>query len=138
MVRTAGAAGCVSVVPVSDSASSSDPPPPEPLSSVVEPVVESSVLVDPVDVLCSVVVAVVCGADDDDGLPLSSPPWRTTNTISSTPSAPRTMPARWTPDSPRPESSPPGGVLSGEVMSREGYGAGLEPAPLGTAGDGRR
>jgi hypothetical protein len=104
----------------------------EPPSSVVEPVVVSPVVVSAVVVPESSVVgaavvvvavaavvwvAVVCGADDDEGLPPSSPLWRMTKTISRTPSAPRTMPARCTPDSPRPESSPPPGGISGDVMS---------------------
>jgi hypothetical protein len=68
---------------------------PEPVSDA-----ESSwpVLVD--CELCAVLVAaldddVVCGADEDDEeLPLSSPPRSTTKTIRRTARPPRTMPAR--------------------------------------------
>src|SRR4051812_16811337 len=76
-----------------------------------------SVPAPPVDaaVLCE---AVLVADEEDESLPLSSPPRRTTKTIRRTASPPRTIPARWTPDRPRPGSSPPvGGGFSGVLMT---------------------
>jgi hypothetical protein len=122
IVWAAGAAGVLVEV-------ESDPEPVSDSDSL------SPVLVD--CELCAVLVAalcddVVCGADDeDDELPLSSPPRSTTKTIRRTARPPRTIPARWTPDSPRPGSSPPaGGGFSGVLMVRSRVRGGPEARPV--------
>src|SRR6185436_11005523 len=103
----------------------------------VEAVVRVDVAVDvealaPVSVEALVLVlcvAVVCASEDDES-PLSSPPRRTTKTMSRTAKAPRMTPVRWTPDSPRPGSSPPAfGGVSGVLMRPQRVRGGPEARP---------
>src|SRR4051794_33416048 len=129
IVCAAGVAGVL--VEVESDPESSVEPDPEPVS---DPESSPPVLVDcelrAVLVDCELCDDVVCGADEEDELPLSSPPRSTTKTMRSTAKPPRTMPARWTPDSPRPGSSPPaGGGFSGVLMVRLRVRGGPEARP---------
>jgi hypothetical protein len=117
IVCEAGTVGVVLVGVLVDVESSDVDPVSEPESSLVVDSVLSAVEVD-----CALLwdAAVVCVAvdDDDESLPLSSPPRRTTKMIRRTARPPRTIEARWTLDNPRPGSSPPlGGGLSGVLIS---------------------